>query len=225
MSGYLGNFGYRYNAGANVVIAINDQAVFEAVGISYNVMDSVAPIYGYSSRLFDAVAPGQKLIQGSFVINYVAPNYVFAMAKAGASKARAEVASNVKANLTTEGVQQLDDHAKRRAGILKIMHKQKSSEEYEQSLREAEVFKEHFWGSPQPGFDDKELVAYDPTLMGPNRIQIYFGGPDRANAKHLIEIHGVYIIGHGSAIQADENVVLEEYNFIGRELIQAALSS
>ena len=225
MSGYLGNFGYRYNAGANVVIAINDQTTFEAVGISYNVMDSVAPIYGYSSRLFDAVAPGQKLIQGSFVVNYVAPNYVFAMAKKGAQRERDFVASSVKANLSPQDVQLLGDAQKKRTETIKKIQSAKMSEDYENALREAAIFKEHFWGEPEPGYSQTDLVAYDPTLMGPNRIQILFGGPTRSTAKHLIEIHGVYIIGHGSAIQADENVVLEEYNFIGRELVQAALTS
>ena len=75
---------YEYHSGANVVISLNDQELIECVGISYNVIDSSTPIYGYSSRLFDAVAPGQKVIQGSFVVNYAGPNSVFEIIKAGA---------------------------------------------------------------------------------------------------------------------------------------------
>ena len=218
-----GNFGYAYNAGANVIIALNDQAVYEAVGISYNVMDSMAPIYGYSSRLFDAVAPGQKLIQGSFVINYVAPNYIFAMAKMGADKQEQLIAANVAKNMGSSSVEKMKGDVNKRAQqLVSKLQKGGNQKMLEADMREAAAMKEHFWGPADPGAGT-DLVAYDSTLMGPNRIQIFFGGADRMNAKHLIEIHGVYIIGHGSAIQADENVVLEEYNFIGRELIKAGI--
>ena len=218
---YLNQFGYKYHAGANVVIGINDKAVLEAVGISYNVIDSATPIYGYSSRLFDAVAPGQKLIQGSFVVNYTSPNYVFAMAQQGALEDRRLVAEQVATSIKndTEAVKKVTDVAKSRAEYLKAVRKGN-----EDALRESETLKEHFWGDGGVNDGSQNMVAYDPTLIGPSRIQIFFGGPTRETARHLIEIHGVYIIGHGSAIQADENVILEEYNFIGRELIQAAFA-
>ena len=69
--------GYSYHCGANISLKINDFPVTEAAGISYNVIDSTIPLYGYSSRYFDAVAPGQILVQGSLVINFVHHNYLF----------------------------------------------------------------------------------------------------------------------------------------------------
>ena len=66
----MNNFGYEYFCGANVKISFNGNPNTEVAGISYEALDSSTPIYGYSSRLFDAVAPGQKLIRGSFVLNF-----------------------------------------------------------------------------------------------------------------------------------------------------------
>lgn len=67
---------YNYFSGANVLIRVGGQPILEVAGISYQESDSQMPIYGYGSRYFDAVAPGQKIIRGNFVINFVRPDYL-----------------------------------------------------------------------------------------------------------------------------------------------------
>lgn len=67
---------YEYFSGANVIIRVGGQPILEVAGISYQETDTQMPIYGYGSRFFDAVAPGQKIIRGSFVINFVRPDYL-----------------------------------------------------------------------------------------------------------------------------------------------------
>lgn len=67
---------YDYFSGANVLIRVGGQPILEVAGISYQESDSQMPIYGYGSRYFDAVAPGQKIIRGNFVINFVRPDYL-----------------------------------------------------------------------------------------------------------------------------------------------------
>lgn len=219
------NFGYEYHSGANCIIAINDAVIAEVVGISYNVMDSMAPIYGYSSRLFDAVAPGQKLVQGSFVINYTKPNYIYTLAKLGAQKTQDLLIEN-----EIEALKQLNDESlkqelqnaaqaeKAKGEILKEMSK--GNKQPEDTLRKIQAQQNFYWGEQENTSGERELVAKDPTLIGPTRLEIFFGGDSRRSCKHMVEIHGVFIIGHASAIQIDENVILEEYNFIGRDLVQ-----
>lgn len=138
---------YEYFCGANIAIKMGDAVVGELAGISYNVLDSKTPIYGYSSRLFDAVAPGQKLVQGSFVANAVEANYIF-------HKGR-------------EGSRDLSDLQK------------------------------------------------DVTNLGPFNISIHMGGDEGA---YEIFIASAFIIGQASTIQIDEQVILQEYNFIARDL-------
>ena len=229
---YVNDFGYQYNCGANCTVAINDMYLAEVVGISYNVMDSATPIYGYSSRLFDAVAPGQKLVQGSFVINYVQPNYIFHKARKGAAQdlqnlgqriiktQEEQIAESDSALSPGDGEKQMKA---RTAKVVEGMAHLQENEGIQSEIRAENqanftALKGHYWGKTGEG--DKPLLAKDSTLIGPSRIEIMFGGNDRYKADHMIEIHGVYIIGHGSAIQIDENVILEEYNFIGRDLIQ-----
>ena len=61
----------------------------------------------------------------------------------------------------------------------------------------------------------------DPTMVGPFDIYVYFGDPTLGR-KHIF--YGCYITGHGSTIQIDENVILEEYNFFARDVVPWNLS-
>ena len=62
---------YKYFSGANVTVEIGNQDAFECAGISFMVNESNQPVYGYASTLYDAVIPGRRIIQGSFVVNFV----------------------------------------------------------------------------------------------------------------------------------------------------------
>lgn len=207
---------YEYFCGANITLNLNDVIVDDIVGISYRVMDSAKPIYGYSSRLFDAVAPGQKLIQGTFVVNYRGPNYIYDALKRGQEvfwepilgKLKNELpnvvpASPVKAPEIAKAIQSALPAAIR-DGIYK---------------ESTDPLKFLYWGDRS--LQELEApIAKDVTLMGPARLQINFGGSNRWLAKATHEIHGVYIIGEGSSIEISEDVILEEYSFIGRDIVK-----
>ena len=55
----MSSHGFEYFCGANVIVSIEGLPLLEAAGISYDVTDSRMPLYGYSSRHYDAVAEGQ----------------------------------------------------------------------------------------------------------------------------------------------------------------------
>lgn len=70
-------YDYDYFTGANIIVLVDNEPLLEVAGISFNEMDSQQPIYGYSSRLFDTVLPGQKIIQGKLVINLMDTFYLY----------------------------------------------------------------------------------------------------------------------------------------------------
>jgi len=70
-------YGFEYFAGANVTVKVGDMTILEASGISVDYQNSKRPIYGYSSRYFDAVAEGQSLVTGTLLVNYVHQDYLF----------------------------------------------------------------------------------------------------------------------------------------------------
>lgn len=83
-------YGYSYFSGANCFVKINGMPALEMAGISYQVQESTQPIYGYSSRIFDAVAIGQKIVRGNFVINFISPNYLARMIDVSRAKINVE---------------------------------------------------------------------------------------------------------------------------------------
>jgi len=204
------SYGYEYFCGANILLAVEGQALIEAAAISYNLIDSSVPIYGYSSRLFDAVAPGQRIIQGSIAINWVHPNYLYGAIIAGKTNSGVPATADPSdtfsdpaffENVTSSSVTALATSADTDS---------EAWEEYTKSL------KNKWWGE-EPGRAVTHANA-DPLDLHNINIDIVFGG------KYKTTLISAYLIGRGSAIQIDENVILEEYPFFARDLETTVLS-
>lgn len=72
---YIGYFN-PYFAGVQCAIFIGDRWVDDVITIEYTESVSKAPLYGYSSQHFDAIAKGNIIVQGQFAIAYTGPNYL-----------------------------------------------------------------------------------------------------------------------------------------------------
>lgn len=55
------------------------------------------PLYGYNSFTFDEVAVGARMIQGTFIINYLIPNYLAKLVRTNA-KSTSVAAEDKKSN-------------------------------------------------------------------------------------------------------------------------------
>lgn len=65
-----------YFSGPQVGLFIGDVWVSNAVTIDYTESATDSPVYGYASRHYDAVMPGNVIVQGSFTIAYTGTNYL-----------------------------------------------------------------------------------------------------------------------------------------------------
>jgi hypothetical protein len=190
----MSDYPYEYFAGANVFVLVNDQPILEVAGISYNEMDSQQPIYGYSSRLFDTVAPGQKIIQGKVVVNLVNPNYLYT---AATFDNPASIISRGSSATTSPPV---EDWRTQPGNF--------SNPSFENA--NADALKQKFWSTPVSNGSTAELTLKDITLMGPVSLQIEFAN------KFATVLDSCFFIGRSSVIQIDEHVILEEYSFFAR---------
>lgn len=66
----------QYFSGSQAQIYFNDVLIDEISNIQYTTITNKAPIYGYASELFDTLAAGNLIIQGSFTINYIEAGYL-----------------------------------------------------------------------------------------------------------------------------------------------------
>lgn len=184
---------YEYFAGANVFVLVNNEPILEVAGISYNEMDSQQPIYGYSSRLFDTVAPGQKIIQGKLVVNLVSPNYLHdAVTFNNASSALPASESSEPTSAPTP------DFRNPRNGNVRPQYDQ----------REAIKKRDTTWGTQAD--PNERITLEDITQSGPVDIRIEFAN------KFSIVLDSCFFISKSSVIQIDEHVILEEFSFFAR---------
>lgn len=66
-----------YFSGNSAILYIGDVFVDEVNSFAFTVQQSKIPIYGYASQLFDDVAKGQILVQGSFSVNFKESGYLW----------------------------------------------------------------------------------------------------------------------------------------------------
>ena len=67
---------YDYFSGADAKIFFGDVWVDDIVTIQYNVNQTKTPIWGYASQLFDAVARGQVIVQGTLSVSFKETGYL-----------------------------------------------------------------------------------------------------------------------------------------------------
>lgn len=231
-------YGFEYFSGANVVVKFNGHACLEAAGISYNYLDSKRPIYGYSSVYFDAVAPGQKIIQGSVVVNYVYDNYLFDCIKKGMQMPvptqgtpgplntldqlvnNAYTTPNGLTAVESSGATSVSSKLGFDGQPQEILNAQEIN--YEQIQDQIKDLQERYWSDNTSNEDIANInradanrnIYGDPLgINGGIQISINFG-----NRGEFIILDSVNFVGRGSTIQIDENAIVEEYSFFARRL-------
>jgi hypothetical protein len=208
-------FGFEYFCGANVVIEIEDFPILEAVGLSMNIKESQMPIYGYSSRHFDAVARGQVIVQGSLLINYVNHDYLheaiaFGLRDKGLLLSDSQASSSI----------HLEDVLG--SGPEGNAFAQEALDNYGNSTEIVKALKDKFWLNQSGGGLVNRVSLPNPhDSFGGLDIKVTFG--ERAEYNQWLGntgflISNAYFTGRGQMIEVDENVIVEEYPFFARNL-------
>ena len=77
MRSYVNHVGKkRYYSSTDAVVSFKGVKLEEVCTIQWTVNEPKQPLFGYNSYTFDEVATGARIIQGSFVINFIIPNYL-----------------------------------------------------------------------------------------------------------------------------------------------------
>lgn len=72
-----GNTQVRYFSGIDAEIYFDDIYIDEVVSIDFQVQQGAMPLFGYNSYVFDDVAVGSRMVQGSFAINFTKASYLY----------------------------------------------------------------------------------------------------------------------------------------------------
>jgi hypothetical protein len=239
----MSRYDWEYFCGANIVLFTENMPLLEAAGISYNLIDSSAPVYGYCSQLFDAIAPGQILVQGSLVINFVHSNYLyeaiwFGRERSGIPPAGPTSPLGVALPAMTRQAIGIPRGSDDWGTLLENISSARADQlmAWEDSFWDAFRTREGLDYFGTPGLAETHPQMYDATgrplstpASYPYSVRSRVGskypglqGPVNIDIKfadkYLIRLTTVQFIGRGTTIQIDENVVLEEYPFFARNM-------
>lgn len=71
----------RYYSVIDAEVYFGNEYVEDIHDINWSVKQNVTPLFGYNSYTYDELARGNRLIVGSFLINFTSPNYLFSILK------------------------------------------------------------------------------------------------------------------------------------------------
>lgn len=196
-------YGFEYFCGANAIVSVNSMPILEAAGLQYEARDSKMPLYGYSSRHYDAVASGQVIVSGTLLVNYVHQDYLFrAIEKASSAEVSAE---DLLADINGTGAQ-LQDLVGR----------------YSEAQAFVTEMKKQYWNSGLTQSTFSNIVdSYNPfDISGGVDITVAFGQQSRSRpaGKTALLLVDVHFTGRSKAIRIDEDVIVEAYDFFARDV-------
>lgn len=218
----MGLYGYEYFSGANVVVEVEGQPLLECAGLSCSIRETKMPIYGYSSRHYDAVARGQVIVQGMMLINYVDNNYVFNALEYGLIQQGA--IADYRNEIASSRVDRLDDaltaNESNMKEILSLINSDPTSPEAQSLISR---LKDSIYGDAEQDFDisqRSERIVYNPhDSFGSFDIKATFGNRSSGNGYNGVTgflLSGVHITGRGIQVRIDEETIVEEVPFFAR---------
>lgn len=202
-------FNFEYFCGANVTLRLGNLVVLECAGISYETNVSKRPIYGYNSIHFDGVANGQKIVQGTLLINYVHEDYLFRMLEMyyGLDPSTKRQLAASSADTTQEG-------------FAEVLQEQASTQIVNNSYVDNQIAK--YWGGAQraairsAGIHNS--VRPVDISSAPN-LRIIFGEQDTgygSGGETGVLLEAVHFTGESKVISVSEETIVEAYTFFAR---------
>lgn len=213
-------YGYDYFCGANVTVDVEGFTILECAGVSYQITEGKVPIYGYSSRHYDAISRGQVIVQGNILINYVHQDYLFRAIEFKLNKS-ADLLKNRAISPAGELAKILDQGRDDRT--LELAIREELVKDYPANFQLAEALKANIWDAGLVSPSNPMLRdTFNPhDMFGNTSIKIIFGMRNSSDMQHGLTgilISGVEFTGRGVAITIDEEVIVEEYPFIARNV-------
>lgn len=214
------NFDYEYFTSANCVLSIEGMPLTEVAGLRLSISESKRPIYGYSSRHFDAVASGQVLVQGALVLNYVDQNYLFQAIKLGLQNSGQLKSTAAPPDLAL--AQELQDQIRTTDGAANLL--QQYLQDPVGNKQIAEAFKQSAWGSGGITEAGSSVVTPNPhDAFAALDLDITFGTREVYNFYRGMtncKVQSLHFLGRSLPIAISEDVIVEEYPFFARNIVQ-----
>ena len=221
---------FSYYSGSQISIWFGDIWVNDINSITWQYNQEKRPLYGYASQHFDAVAKGQVLIQGSFVVNFRQKDYISfviknlpalyndVVAKAQTEKDRWEAIRPIVSTHLRNGTFGPSTNAEIAALA-----------QSENFWEDVDLYERAIWGEL---YETDKLDTETPDVIQ-NRIKpngfditVSYGNNLAYESKNLYEVlssttktlNGVHLTGTSQVIQANGEPIQEVYSFFAKDM-------
>jgi len=223
---------FDFYSGSQISIWFGNILIDDINSIQWVRSQSKMPIYGYASQLFDAVADGVVIIQGSFSINFRQQGYIPAVLD--------NIITIYKNLAPTDptGKRQFDQtkwpqykdmialHLRNGTFGPQTMAEIQELGNSQNFFELAKVYEDTIWGTYGQADSAKEVsdVKQSIDIPGGFNILITYGNPSHNDAKTLKDhmqsttksLVGVHLMGESQLIQVGGQPIQEQYSFIAR---------
>jgi hypothetical protein len=228
-------FSEEYFSGQDVRIYFGDTWVDEIVGLNFQLIENVAPIFGYASYTFDTVARGSRQIQGSFRINFKEAYYLHAIT----NRMEYELSEQVTATTLSGADPQHKNMPKNNITIDHLLGSIESIYSASDFDALATQFENSLWGeSTNSSMQNRttnrgnESFFYPESarpnlakdgfsilvLYGPYTQSYVKGATNEKVATTTHSLVGVHLTGVSQIVDNSGQPLYEEYTFIARDL-------
>lgn len=198
-------YGFQYFCGANVVVSVEGMPLLECAGLQYEAQESKIPVYGYSSRHYDAVARGQVIVQGTLLVNYIHQDYLFRAVQRGLGQIQSPENASPPSLIPAE-----------QADLTALIG------DYEQYASFIANMKNQYWSQTE-GFNSSStthLTRNPHDFYGGVDITASFGPQSSMRPAGItgVLLRDVHFTSRGQVIRIDEEVIVEAYRFFARDV-------
>lgn len=219
-------FNNEYFTGSDVSIYLGDIWIDEIIDFEYSLQEQIMPVYGYASYVADAFVKGNRIIQGSFTINFKSVGFINEVLRYRDPIQNLYKGKNKGADLKDLSAHTLDETLK----LYGVKGFEELAAEYESSLWAASDGKEDSKNGSKAYFlhyDDEDKlddgfeikVTYGPHDAS-SKVTNYKNGKKERPFETIEVLTGVHITGVQKAIASSSSgaPILERYTFVARDL-------
>ena len=204
----------QYFSGAQASIFIGDTWVDDIITIDMAIATNRAPIYGYGSQFFDFVPKGAVLVTGQFTINFREPNYLWLILERNKEfdpdyRKQLKFKEELEEKLREKQIDPAISFGKDKRANLDLFFNSDDASQAAKILKESSGL-----------VNVSQTQARDQTRFNHRSFDILIGYGAELNADTIGEkIQTVILQGKGKSINSDGRPILEQYNFIARNMI------
>lgn len=224
-------FPTSYFSGCDVDIYFRDLYIDEITAIEFQVQENVQPLYGYASYTVDTWARGNRMVTGTFRINFRTPYYIHYIINEIEYREGQDAPFDIQGHEYTPESKSADEVINQARGISSQDRFKQLSRQYQNSI----------WGETMDS-PFKELMEnreLDSFFYPQNRrpivhekgfdIIIKYGDVPKSSEETMIptgqksnttmrSINGVQITGASQVIDGEGRPIEEEYTFLAKDI-------